>query len=62
MFLADCQDSSGIRFYVTDKLRQYDIGYLTFGTDTDALGLTIPPQVETFFVDTYCPASVTAVC
>ncbi|CAF1030049.1 unnamed protein product [Rotaria magnacalcarata] len=25
--------SSGIRFYLGDQLRQYDIGYLTFGTD-----------------------------
>ncbi|CAF0807769.1 unnamed protein product [Adineta ricciae] len=56
----NCQDSSGLRFYVTDALRKYDIGYLTFGTDTDALSLTIPPQVETFSVDTYCPASATA--
>ncbi|UJR36729.1 hypothetical protein I4U23_029445 [Adineta vaga] len=56
----NCTDSSGIRFYVTNQLRQYDIGYLTFGTNTDSLGLSIPPRVESFVVDTYCPASVTS--
>ncbi|CAF2201343.1 unnamed protein product [Rotaria magnacalcarata] len=31
--ISDRNGSSGIRFYLGDQLRQYDIGYLTFGTD-----------------------------
>jgi hypothetical protein len=55
-------DSSGIRFYVANELRQYDIGYLTFGTDATALSLAIPPQVESFLVDSYCPINASFVC
>ena len=51
-----------MRFYVTDQLRQNDIGYLTFGTDTTEAGLTLPPQMQSLAVDSYCPGSVTAVC
>jgi hypothetical protein len=55
-------DSSGIRFYVTDVLRQYDIGYLTFGTDPSPLALAIPPQVASFTVDSFCPMNASSVC
>ncbi|CAF1351319.1 unnamed protein product [Adineta steineri] len=51
----NCVDNSGIRFYVTDQLRPNDIGYLTFGTDTSSTSLTIPPGVQSFAVDSYCP-------
>ena len=55
-------DSSGFRFYVTDQLRQYDIGYLTLGTDATAASLVLPPQTQNFTVDSFCPGSVTSVC
>jgi hypothetical protein len=61
-FLLDNTDSSGIRFYITDQIRQYDIGYLTFGTNADVSSLAIPPQVENFVVDSYCPMNASAVC
>ncbi|CAF3672065.1 unnamed protein product [Rotaria sp. Silwood1] len=52
-------DSSGIRFYIGKELRQYDLGYLTLGTDSIAAALAIPPKVERFIVDSYCSANVT---
>ena len=57
----DRVDSSGIRFYVTDQLRQYDIGYLTFGTDPTPISMTIPPQMQEFTIDSYCPQNATQV-
>ncbi|CAF0843332.1 unnamed protein product [Adineta ricciae] len=56
---ANRTDSSGIRFYIGKELRQYDIGYLTLGTEPDAVALAIPPKVDRFIVDTYCPAEAT---
>lgn len=31
----DHRDHSGIRFYLSDELRQYDLGYLTLGTESN---------------------------
>ncbi|UJR06551.1 hypothetical protein I4U23_010834 [Adineta vaga] len=56
---ANRTDSSGIRFYIGKELRQYDLGYLTFGTEPDLLALAIPPKVDRFVVDAYCPAEAT---
>ncbi|CAF3793088.1 unnamed protein product [Rotaria sp. Silwood1] len=53
------RDSSGIRFYLGNQLRQHDLGYLTFGTVSTLLGLAIPPKVEKFIVDSYCPSNAT---
>ena len=60
--LLDRIDRSGIRFILGDTLRQYDLGYLTFGTTSDELSLAIPPKMEQFNVDSYCPAEATVVC
>ncbi|CAF2851989.1 unnamed protein product [Rotaria sp. Silwood2] len=49
--LSNRTDNSGIRFYIGKELRQYDLGYLTFGTDSSAAALAIPPKVERFIVD-----------
>ncbi|CAF4919956.1 unnamed protein product [Rotaria sp. Silwood1] len=57
--LSNRTDSSGIRFYIGKELRQYDLGYLTLGTDSSAIGLAIPPKVERFIVDSYCSADAT---
>lgn len=43
------------------ELRQYDFGYLTFGTEPSVTALAIPPGVKRFIVDSYCPASATTV-
>ncbi|CAF3947797.1 unnamed protein product [Rotaria magnacalcarata] len=50
------RDNTGIRFYIGKELRQYDLGYLAFGTSSNALALTIPPKVDQFIVDSYCPS------
>ncbi|CAF3621444.1 unnamed protein product [Rotaria sp. Silwood1] len=57
--ISNITDSSGIRFYISNQLRQYDIGYLTFGTDIMATSLAIPPNVQNFIVDSYCPINAT---
>ena len=59
IFVSDRRDSSGIRFYIGNDLRSNDLGYLSFGVGSDATSLAIPPQVERFIIDSYCPASVT---
>jgi hypothetical protein len=57
----DRTDSSGIRFYLGNELRQYDLGYLTLGTASDAMALAIPPRMDRLVIDSYCPALVTQV-
>jgi hypothetical protein len=57
----DRRDNTGIRFYIGKELRQYDIGYISFGTVVSALALAIPPKVERFFVDSYCPSGFSKV-
>jgi hypothetical protein len=61
LFDLDRRDSSGIRFYLGDKLRQHDLGYFTLGTDDTYQAIAIPPGVDQFVVDSYCPASATKV-
>jgi len=43
-------DNSGIRLYVGNELRPYDLGGLTFGVDS------LPSKVDGFSVDSYCTA------
>ncbi|CAF3964888.1 unnamed protein product, partial [Rotaria sordida] len=57
--ISNRRDSTGIRYYLGNQLRQHDLGYLTFGTVSSLLGLAIPPKVEKFIVDSYCPSNVT---
>ncbi|CAF3360260.1 unnamed protein product [Rotaria socialis] len=52
-------DSSGMRFYLGNQLRQYDIGYLTLGQDSDATAIAIPPHDDRLVIDSYCPTLVT---
>ena len=61
MMRADRRDSSGIRYYIGKEKRQHELGYLTLGTDSYVLGIAIPPRVDRFVVDSYCPASGTKV-
>ncbi|CAF3448817.1 unnamed protein product [Rotaria sp. Silwood1] len=56
---SDRRDSSGIRFYLSNQLRQHDLGYLTFGVSSNLMGLAIPPQVDQFIVDSYCSSNAT---
>ncbi|CAF1379082.1 unnamed protein product, partial [Adineta ricciae] len=53
------RDSSGIRFYLGEKLRQHDLGYLTFGTVSNFFGIIIPPKLDQFIIDAYCPRAAT---
>ncbi|CAF4012623.1 unnamed protein product [Adineta steineri] len=53
------RDSSGVRFYLGDELRQHDLGYLVFGTLSRAAALAIPPKTKQFIVDSYCPPEAT---
>ncbi len=63
MFLyVDRRDNTGIRFYLSDKLRDNDLGYLTFGTTSNFYAIAIPPKVDKFIIDSYCPSSATKVC
>lgn len=57
----DRVDSSGIRFYLGNELRQHDLGYLTLGTNSNGLALAIPPKADQFIVDSYCSAKATLV-
>jgi hypothetical protein len=49
-------DNSGIRLYVGNELRQYDLGGLKFGVDSLPSSLAIPSKVDGFSVDSYCTA------
>jgi hypothetical protein len=60
-FNLDRMDSSGIRFYLGKTLRQYDLGYLSLGTQATMSAIAIPPRADRFIIDTYCPASATSV-
>ncbi|CAF4896003.1 unnamed protein product, partial [Rotaria sp. Silwood2] len=44
-------DSSGIRFYISNELRQHDLGYLSFCTYANPAALAIPPRVDRFSID-----------
>ncbi|CAF1282205.1 unnamed protein product, partial [Didymodactylos carnosus] len=54
-----CRDSSGLRFYLTSKLREHDLGYLSFGSASSAFGIAIPPSTDRFEINTYCHANAT---
>ncbi len=49
-------DNSGVRLYIGNELRPYDLGGLTFGMDPLPSSLAIPPQFNGFSVDSYCTA------
>ncbi|CAF1034776.1 unnamed protein product [Rotaria sordida] len=56
---SDRRDSSGIRFYVGEELRQCDIGYLTLGTESNPSGIVIPPKASEFAIDAFCTPKAT---
>lgn len=58
--LAGFVDSSGIRFYVSDQLRDMDAGVIELGLEyTDKMA--IPPKQESFSLTGYCISSCTSV-
>jgi hypothetical protein len=59
--ILDRTDSTGIRFYLGNELRQHDLGHLTLGVDSSAIGIAVPPRADRFIVDTYCTANATSV-
>merc|ERR1712179_22218 len=46
-------DSSGVRFFYTDKLRQYDAGVLQVGSSVSSW-MMIPPRQRTWKTTGYC--------
>lgn len=60
VFFIDFIDSSGIRFYVSKKLKQMDAGVIELGLEyTDKMA--IPPKQESFPLIGYCTSACTAV-
>lgn len=55
-------DSTAIRFYLGNELRQQELGYLTFGAQASPLAIIIPPKADQFIIESYCPAIATNVC
>ena len=51
-------DSSGLRFYYTENVRQYDAGIFYTGTYSSP-HLLIPPQQTNWKMKGYCPAVCT---
>ena len=60
-FHLDRQDSSGVRLYLGKELRQYELGYLSIGADVSYSAIVIPPGVDKFIIDSYCPSEATKV-
>ena len=57
----DRTDSSGIRFYLGKQRREHELGYLSLGAEASHFGIAIPPLMDRFVIDSYCPASGTQV-
>ncbi|UJR36615.1 hypothetical protein I4U23_029335, partial [Adineta vaga] len=49
-------DNSGIRLYLANSLRPNDLGGLTFALQSSPLSIAIPPNVDSFPIDSFCPA------
>ena len=59
----DNVDASGVRLYVSNELRSYDLGGLTFGVHSLPSSIVIPPRVSSFAIDSYCGADASrSVC
>ena len=59
----DNVDASGVRLYVSNELRSYDLGGLTFGVHSLPSSIAIPPQMPSFAIDSYCGADASrSVC
>ena len=58
MFISFCligrRDSSGVRFYYTSHLREYDAGIMSVGERITKLAI-IPPKQESWLGVGYCP-------
>ncbi|CAF1097122.1 unnamed protein product [Adineta steineri] len=55
--MSNRRDSSGIRFYLGNELRQHDLGYLTLGTDSNAQFPKSGITVTTAFPHTHLQGS-----
>ncbi|XP_055334960.1 MOXD1 homolog 1-like [Paramacrobiotus metropolitanus] len=56
---SEFSDDSGIRFLLSDKLRQYDAGSLTVGAMDIDLSFAIPPEQPVFKMQAQCPSECT---
>ena len=48
------KDSSGVRFYYTSHLREYDAGIMSVGESISRFAI-IPPKQESWLTVGYCP-------
>jgi len=53
-------DSSGLRFWHTGQLRQYDAGVFTVGATVGSEYYGIPPGLESYTVNNWCPGQCSA--
>ena len=51
-------DDSGVSWYITDNLRNHDVGILHLGQRVND-AMSIPPRAELFLVPAYCPGECT---
>lgn len=60
-FVKDIRDKTGIRYFISNELRQHDLGYFTLGVQSGPAGIVIPPNMEQFSIDAFCPSQATEV-
>ncbi|RNA32042.1 DBH-like monooxygenase 2 -like protein [Brachionus plicatilis] len=47
-------EKASLRFHLTKKLRQKELGVLTLGTDPSLYGIAIPPKMDRLSIKNYC--------
>jgi hypothetical protein len=47
-------DDVTLRVHMTKKLRPNDLGVFTLGTESEPIGILIPPNVSNFQIESYC--------
>ncbi|CAF1402975.1 unnamed protein product, partial [Didymodactylos carnosus] len=53
------RDSSGVRFYLGNELRQHELSYLSIGAEVSYSAIAIPPGIDRFLLDCYCSSEAT---
>ena len=53
-------DSSGLRFYYTNKIREYDAATIYVGSNANPTQLT-PPEQKNFISESFCSGGMTQV-
>lgn len=55
-------DDSGVKLYLTEQLREHDLGLMLLGNDGNSMTLQIPPQSNEFTFTSICYPQCTQVC